>query len=74
MIKFLYAIIDLLIPRFITEDVALEEIDGVLEIVCSMAAISEGEVFDGVVSIRSFTWLGLCVFPKQVGEVREWVR
>ena len=72
--KFFYMIIDLLIPRFITEDVALNEIDGILEIVCVMSDVSEGELFDGVVSVKSLVWFNKGFFPSQVGEVREWTR
>ena len=37
MIRFLTWLLDVLVPRFITEDVALVDVDGVLEIVCSIS-------------------------------------
>ncbi|WP_368216629.1 hypothetical protein [Aeromonas sp. R2-3] len=65
-------IIDLLTPRYITEDVAIELRDDGYYPVCSMADIEEGERFDGVVAMRSFTWLGVAWPSKLVGEVRPW--
>ncbi|XEI31176.1 hypothetical protein NMD14_10120 [Aeromonas veronii] len=65
-------IIDLLTPRYITEDVALELRDDGYYPVCSMDDIEEGERFDGVVAMRSFTWFGVAWPSKLVGEVRPW--
>lgn len=63
---------DIILPRFITEDVALHDNGDCYEIVCCMSDIQEGERFDGIVTMRTFNLFGLAIFPKQVGEVRPW--
>lgn len=75
-------LLDALIPRFMTEEVAVEEysdyfncigIDAQYEIVCSMRDIKPGERFDGIATMRVFNLFGMGLFPKQIGEVRPWV-
>lgn len=61
------------IPRFITEDVALELTDeGDYEIVCSMSDIEPGERFDGVVEVTSLAFMWWAYAPQINGEVRPW--
>lgn len=78
----LLRLLDILIPRFITEDVAVKINkaschggdgwhDG--EIVCSMRDVEPGEVFDGIVPVRSFNLFGYALCPKLAGPVRKWV-
>lgn len=67
---------DLLIPRLITEDVALEKVGPGLdwdnyEIVCSMIDVQPGEVFDGIAEVNSFTWLGFGI-TYSIGNYRPW--
>lgn len=67
---------DLLIPRFITEDVALQRVSpgddwDDFEIVCSMADVQPGEVFGGIAEADSFTWLGMGV-TYRIGNFRPW--
>lgn len=64
---------DLLVPRFLTEDVALVFTPDGPDVACSMINIAPGETFDAIVTLRSFTWLGVCMFPRQIGAVRPWV-
>lgn len=66
-------ILEFLIPRFMVEDVALEWRDDGYHIVCSTDDLLDWEVFDGIVTVRCFSWLGLGAFPKQIGEVRPFV-
>lgn len=70
--EFLRAIADVAVPRFMTEDVALQIRDGGYHIVCCMADIEEGEIFDGVATVRMFNFFGAGLWPKMVGEVRDW--
>ena len=68
---------DLLIPRFLTEDVALRFVGGdrtdlgSYEIVCAMSDIQPGEVFDAVATVDSFGWLNIG-FTARVRNVRPW--
>lgn len=71
--KFLLAILDFIIPRFVTEDVALlKHPDGSYETICSVSALFDDEKPDGVISVTCFSWLGHGWFPKQAGEFRKW--
>ena len=68
---------DYLIPRFITEDVAVSMVGGgenwdAFEIVCSMSDVQPGEVFDGVAEVDAFQWLGFGV-TYRIGSFRKWV-
>ncbi|WP_273761552.1 hypothetical protein [Aeromonas hydrophila] len=72
MTEFMKYLMDLLVPRFITEDVALELLEDGYHPVCSMDDVRPGERFDGIVAMRSFTWLHVALFPRIVGEVRPW--
>lgn len=65
-------LLDLLVPRFITEDVALEQLDDGYHPVCCMDDVRPGERFDGIVAMRSFTWMGVAFAPRVIGEVRPW--
>ena len=67
----------LLVPRFLTEDVALEfigadrnDIDS-YRIICAMSDIQPGEEYDAVAAVDSFGWLGFGV-TYRVGECRPW--
>lgn len=68
--NFIIKFLDICIPRFIDEDVALVNVDGQLEIVCSMKDVEQDEVFDGIVTIRGFNFFGFMLFSKCIGEVR----
>ena len=75
----LRALLDLLIPRFVTEDAALEiHCCGDCQTehyrpVCALQDVRPGEVFDGIATIRFLNVFGLALFGRSVGEVRPWV-
>lgn len=67
---------EILIPRFITEDVAMQKVapgEGwdKFEIVCSMSDVQPGESFYGVAEVDSFTWLGFGM-TYRIGNFRPW--
>lgn len=67
---------DVLIPRFITEDVAIERVGGgntwdAFAIVCSMADVQPGERFDGIATVDSFQFLGMGI-TYRIGNFRPW--
>ena len=77
--------LDIIIPRFLTEDVACvwvpfpneewkdyPELQGYYDIVCSMADVYPEEEFDGIATVQTFNLFGLALFPKQVGEIKPW--
>lgn len=79
MIDRLRFLIDILVPRFITEDVALSFSGhgaatdwGNYAIVCSMADVGPDEWFDGVATVDSFQFLGFGV-TYRIGNFRRWV-
>jgi hypothetical protein len=65
-------LLDLLIPRIITEETALSWNGQEWEAVCRMADIKPGETFDAVVTISGLTFLGLMFFGRMVDEPRPW--
>lgn len=65
-------IIDIVTPRFISEDVALIDVGDQYEPVCSMNDIHDGERFDAIATFRSFNLFGLAIFPKMIGKVRPY--
>ncbi|HEJ3257921.1 hypothetical protein [Pseudomonas aeruginosa] len=66
-------ILNILIPRFITERVALlEATAGHLEIACAISDVRPNERFDGIATIRSFNLLGFALFPKMVDGPHPW--
>jgi hypothetical protein len=67
-------ILDIVIPRFVTEDVAVKQVgrSSMHEIVCSMKDIRPRERFDGIATYRMFNLFGFGFFQKQIGEVRPW--
>lgn len=70
---------DILIPRFITEDVAVEVAycshcdEAHPQPVCCMADVEPDDVFDGIMTMSCFNLFGLGLFPRQVSEIRPWV-
>lgn len=65
-------IIDMAIPHFLDEYVALVEINGNYEIVCPVSDLRPLEKFDAVVKMRCFNLFGWALFPKQIGEIILW--
>lgn len=72
-------LLDIIVPRFVTEDAAVISTycgncaDEHLQPVCSMADIEPGEVYDGIITMRSFNFFGRGLWAKQVGPIRPWV-
>jgi len=69
--------LDIAIPRFITEDVALERIDpGIawesFDIACSLSDVQPGEVFDAIATVDAFQFLGFGI-TYRVGKARPFV-
>jgi hypothetical protein len=62
--------LDWLIPRFITEEVALSYTKDGYVPVCSMRDLSEGETPDATITMSSFNLFGFGLFPKYLGEVK----
>ena len=63
---------DILVPRFLTEEVALDAVGDQFEIICSMADIQPEEEYDAVATMQVFNLFGFALFPKLVGEPRPW--
>lgn len=67
---------DVLVPRFITEDVAMERIGDGFSIkdfapVCSVADVVPGESFDAIATVDAFQFLGMG-FAYRIGNFRPW--
>ena len=57
-------IFDLIIPRFVTDDVAIKYLsDGDFEGVCLADEIRPGLCYDEIVTVKSFNLFGLGMFP-----------
>ena len=65
-------LLDLLLPRFITEEAAMELVDGEWQPVCSMEDVEPGEVFDGVGTIKGFNLFGRMIRPQLIGDPKPW--
>ncbi|MNO80850.1 hypothetical protein D3C76_720700 [compost metagenome] len=72
-------LLDILVPRFITEDVALinaycDDCDHPhLMPVCCLADVDPDEEFDAIGTMSCFNLFGWALFAKLVGDVRPWV-
>ena len=74
--------LDFIVPRFITEDVALRYVGnpvmssfsewGDYEIACSMDDVQPGEEFDGIGSVDAFQFIGFGL-THRVGNFRPFV-
>jgi len=59
--------LDKVIPRFITEEVALRlSDDGVYEIICTMEDVTTQDKIDASCFFRSFNFFGSGWFPKPI--------
>lgn len=71
-------LLNTLIPRFVTEDAAAVVThcghcdDEHPQPVCAMSDVRPGEVFDGIMTMRSFRLFGRGLFPSFDGEMRPW--
>ena len=74
ILGWLYFLFDILVPRFVTEDVALEKVGpgsgwDAYDLVMPMRLVEPGEQFDGIAEADSFTWLGFGI-TYRVGNFR----
>jgi len=66
LIKF---IVDILTPRFITEEVAVLVLEnGDYQPICQFIHLRPGEYYDKKVTIRTFNFFGFGLFPKLIKE------
>lgn len=73
--------LDIIVPRFITEDVALRYVGddfttdwtewSAYEIACSMSDVETNERFDGVATVDAFQFLGFGI-AYRIGNFRPW--
>lgn len=70
--------LDILVPRFITEDVAMSYSGSGArsdwenyDIECSMIDVQPEEIFDGVATVDSFQFFGLGI-TYRIGNFRTW--
>jgi len=59
-------LLDLLIPRFITEDVAVLEVDGEYRPICNVDDLNMYDVYDKIITVKTFNFFGFGLFPKMV--------
>ena len=59
-------LLDILIPRFITEDVAVLEIDGEYSPICNVDDLKAYDVYDKIIMVRTFNFFGFGLFPKMI--------
>ena len=69
-------LLDILVPRFVTEDVAVKQVgrSSLHEHVSPMKDITPSARYDGVATMCTFKLLGYRLFSKQIGEVRPRVK
>ncbi len=68
--KLIAKLLDVLVPRFLQEDVAPIDVGTHYEIVCAISDLQPGEEYDAVATMQTFNFFGLALFPKMVGGVR----
>lgn len=74
--EILRSVFDILIPRFISEDVAMEYIGNGrgwedYRIACRLSDVLPGEQFDGVATVDAFQILGVGI-TYRIGNFRPW--
>ncbi|MED5608519.1 Lar family restriction alleviation protein [Pseudomonas sp. JH-2] len=65
-------ILNLLLPRFLTEEVALHDNGDHLVIVCPMTEVKPGERFHAVATMRVFNLFGRTLLPRMVSGPWPW--
>lgn len=58
--------LDIVVPRFVTEEVAFVELEDGYHIIAPLANIQEGESYHATGMIRCFNFFGFALFPKMV--------
>ncbi|AMD43497.1 hypothetical protein HWA94_gp58 [Pseudomonas phage ZC08] len=77
-VRALQKFLDILVPRFLTEDMACKKVgkhDNIICLmpICSLADVQPGEVFDAIVRVQMFNLFGFGLFPKPIGKPRPFV-
>lgn len=62
MLNFIHFLFDILIPRFITEEVALIKKGESYDVLCCMNDITGEDTYDAIGVSKCFTWLGFGFF------------
>lgn len=65
-------LLDLILPRFLTEEVALHDNGDHLVIVCPMADLKPGERHHAVATMRVFNLFGRALFPRMISGPWPW--
>lgn len=63
---------DVIVPRFLTEYVALQEMEDGYVIVCALHDVEEDENFDAIMKMQTFNFFGLGLFHKSIGDIIPW--
>lgn len=71
MIAYIKMFFDIIIPRFLTEDVVVVDVGDHYELAFPLRFVTEGEMFDGIVTLQTFNFFGVGCFSKQLGELRK---
>ena len=58
---------DAFFPRFVTDKIAFEIIDGCYQGIGPLWLLEPGERYDAIGTVRSFNFFGWAVYPKLVG-------
>lgn len=56
-------ILDILIPRFVTDLVAIRDHDDASEIVCCIGDLTIYDQYDRIATVRTFNLFGIGLFP-----------
>lgn len=77
-VRLLRRFLDILVPRFLTEDIACKKVNehnNVIQLIpiCSLKDVQPGEVFDAIVRVQMFNLFGYGLFPKPIGKPRPFV-
>ena len=58
--------LDKYLPRFITEDIALQKTDDGFIPMCAMSDVRQGEFVPAKCTFKSFNFFGLAIFPRMI--------
>ena len=74
MIKSILEFLDYIVPRFLDEEVVVIEQDDGYHLCKPLRLVEDGEIYDGIVTVRVFNFFGKAYAPNVVSEVREFKR
>ncbi|EBX2183600.1 hypothetical protein CBJ89_001965 [Salmonella enterica subsp. enterica serovar Essen] len=61
------------IPRFINDQIALNECEGKYEIMCSMIDVHPSQKYDAMCDLKIFTWFGWAIPCGEPANIRPFV-